>query len=1190
MLGPTARLPALHRPHNSRSPSRSPTRRQQFYDYELDPLLSNLSPSSTLDALSATDAVPADVSSHTRLLQESIAGVSKSSRALGIRAALAGKKFKEWFKELEDWEWPDRAFQVPTFDAKRAKAIKRAGLTHFGHLDQVLIQSSQLKTEDETHEVYWGCLPAPLVLECEDRVETIRDEMEELQVEQLKAYVRDVHISRSRPSSASGPEEDFSPAVYRNLDDFTALITATIMHALPYLSRLNSLLNVWSVRFLVLRKVPGFLRGLEELENAMRLAWRSIKVSATGIDDCLSSLSRAEFVNTRSLLENKVSRLAQRLDEMLDILEGHNDTIPETWIDSLESIETTFGDWVVQAEKQLLRCEWQAQQKNADPESDFGIYDTGELFNKQVFQQAQSFSDLTPFRESPRDTEYSVHVFRSSKDRLENVNTNDNDVSHSLPSQNHSSEIAKRREFFNNSQVSSAVHDAQDSKTDAVENTLQRLLETETETETEIAESSTSTDESKSIPVSSNALVDSSRCPSTLLPPYVDNQTEGILVPDEVQGPDNQIPTQQSSGQKSDGMDYLIFSTPGEPEHLAESYFPKFDFALPSKDKKPRMPNPKGLSLNRPSQLVEGSFLSDTSKPGSASSEYFSNMSSPEILDASQAEYYSSPTQVSTSTRKSREPESPIDTLSRHSSQRTERGVLSRQSHRTSPDPEQLAMQRDWGLSSSPDATVDKRFGAADPTITTRYTTSHFEPQNNARERSDSKHSWSSTSLEASDRNLNSLDDLIAPALEESKEQGTEIPNNSTLPLASYSVQDVSQITTPDKSHPRLEPAFEPDSTKFQSSIPRKSPRKSWTARVPHKDTPAKISRAKDASLGSTHSIEKPRTPSPKRSTEAQLDARISKILSKIPNRIKFTPSNDVDMVETPRSRLSLGPTKSELATPSLRLIRAQASNSSPIALTPGDPNLKISKTQTPKGDSKGDPNIKVYHLHDPTKPIPYKLYVRLVGGSERVMVRVGGGWSDLAEYLSNYAHHHGRRSISDSAFGFQGLPQAQSTSAVTTLASFSSTGQSTLASKPESPMLGSARTSTRKIPRLSSGSIDLSIPSTPEISQISHLDSTKGSLDSATSSVSGSAHSHTRNSWTGEELQTTPPQPLGLAGPKGRRTEISPSKQAWVDGMVDQARKANTENKIDGEWGDLGKVGGTRRLVFRANSRQDGD
>ncbi|KAK9470314.1 uncharacterized protein V1510DRAFT_405138 [Dipodascopsis tothii] len=53
---------------------------------------------------------------------------------------------------------------------------------------------------------------------------------------------------------------------------------------------------------------------------------------------------------------------------------------------------------------------------------------------------------------------------------------------------------------------------------------------------------------------------------------------------------------------------------------------------------------------------------------------------------------------------------------------------------------------------------------------------------------------------------------------------------------------------------------------------------------------------------------------------------------------------------------------------------------------------------------SAGYGQTRKYYLYKPNAP-PQTLWVRIV--AERVMVRVGGGWTDLAEWLRNYALHH---------------------------------------------------------------------------------------------------------------------------------------------------------------------------------------
>ena len=213
------------------------------------------------------------------------------------------------------------------------------------------------------------------------------------------------------------------------------------------------------------------------------------------------------------------------------------------------------------------------------------------------------------------------------------------------------------------------------------------------------------------------------------------------------------------------------------------------------------------------------------------------------------------------------------------------------------------------------------------------------------------------------------------------------------------------------------------------------------------------------------------------------------------------------------------------------------------MTLAPAQPKGSRSKS------SNGDPEIKLYHLHQSGKDVPIKLFVRLVGeAGERVMVRIGGGWADLGEYLKEYASHHGKRSVSDSRFAIQELPSSPITS---------------------SPAIGNSSAPTSR-PGSSLGS-GPALPATPEMSTATRpFEATPGSVDSLRP---GSAHS-----WKEEE------SPLGGAGPKTKKVDVSPTKQAWVDGMLEQARHAATADK-GRDIGDLGKVGGTKRVFLRTKT-----
>lgn len=205
---------------------------------------------------------------------------------------------------------------------------------------------------------YYGSLPADVVEQYEQRIEEIRDGMDNLDVEELKEHVLNAHIpSRSRPSSSTSTVSVPPPLTYVQLSDFTAVVTATILRALPSLSRLNSLLSTWDVRLLVLRQIPGLLRQLRFTRSALDDSFHALRTTnpSAGPDATLSeSYIRAEHAK----LESAVVAVGRRMDRALDGLEGRMDSLPEAWIDELESLEADFAAWAVEAERYRLRIEW----------------------------------------------------------------------------------------------------------------------------------------------------------------------------------------------------------------------------------------------------------------------------------------------------------------------------------------------------------------------------------------------------------------------------------------------------------------------------------------------------------------------------------------------------------------------------------------------------------------------------------------------------------------------------------------------------------------------------------------------------------------------------------------------------------------------------------------------------------------
>ncbi|RLM01540.1 hypothetical protein CFD26_108251 [Aspergillus turcosus] len=322
--------------YRKRSLSRSPDRSAPPKYETIDPLLSNLSPESTLLALTSTDAVPKNEKAAHDILWKSISQVSPAERALGIRAAIAAQKLGEWYREVQAWDWPKRT------DAQLGKGF--------------MPPSSD--TIDSPEQVYYGSLPSVVVKQHEDRIEEIRDGMETLDVDELKEHVLNAHIpARSRPSSSNSTMSVPPPLSYVQLSDFTAVITATILRALPLLARLNSLLTTWDIRLLVLRQIPGLLRALHLARSEVDSAMDLLKASAPPSEND-PLYSRENYHAKRAGLEAIVLSAGRRMDNVLDALEGREDSLPESWIDDLEAVESDFSTWVMEAEKRTVENEW----------------------------------------------------------------------------------------------------------------------------------------------------------------------------------------------------------------------------------------------------------------------------------------------------------------------------------------------------------------------------------------------------------------------------------------------------------------------------------------------------------------------------------------------------------------------------------------------------------------------------------------------------------------------------------------------------------------------------------------------------------------------------------------------------------------------------------------------------------------
>lgn len=510
-------------------------RRQQFIARELHPLLADLSPTSTLKALQSIDTVAEAVPRNSAFI-DCVAAASTSERAWGIKAALAGNKVREWYRELEAWPWPTASHD---------------GRNSFEPLAHVLGEERDKVIEGGLEESYWGSLSARTVQHYEERIEDIRDDIETLELEELKDHVRAIHQSTNLRRSIYGQPDASYANGYAHLDDFAAVITAMIMQTLPHVSRLNTLLGIWSIRLLVSRQVPGFLGCMEDTRTAVTSAK---KVSEPRSEDASSELAfdREAFVTMRGVLEKQILELGQRLDYMLDALEEREDTVPNSWVDGMEAVEADFEDWVVGTEQNLLESEFRAAARAKD-------------------------LDIAAPDEDARSLPPRVTASGSGREEVSRDNLDSTALS--------------------------------------------------------TTENAESTEQSQTRDTAST-------------PPRSPLQKSDLDLP--------------SNG----GFKPLMSE--------AESMSADGKIVRPRSNSKLTRLNLIKAQSNSEGP-ISSNFSSDNSYPGSATSDYFSNKSSPEIQHASRAEYVGAPVEVTSPNLTHKNPVSPSETVLRQSSQRTER-------------------------------------------------------------------------------------------------------------------------------------------------------------------------------------------------------------------------------------------------------------------------------------------------------------------------------------------------------------------------------------------------------------------------------------------------------------------------------------------------------------------------------------
>ena len=233
-------------------------------------------------------------------------------------------------------------------------------------------EESEEESEDEEEEEddkpgegieYWGSLKRSIVEGYEARIELIKSEIEELDVDGLKYRV----LCESGPSlpplltdrMLTLALSAYHPSAADLLTDSYAIMATTTLQLLSQLSRLKKLLSVWASRIAVLRIVPVFLRSLQIAKDALEAGYTaithpSINPESSSLDKEWRSPEEESYTLMQKIITQKVATVGMLMDIMLDALEGREDVLPEKWIAELEDLEEGVGHWEMDGERAVL--------------------------------------------------------------------------------------------------------------------------------------------------------------------------------------------------------------------------------------------------------------------------------------------------------------------------------------------------------------------------------------------------------------------------------------------------------------------------------------------------------------------------------------------------------------------------------------------------------------------------------------------------------------------------------------------------------------------------------------------------------------------------------------------------------------------------------------------------------------------
>jgi len=932
-----------------RSPESSNRQRYQSGGSAMDPLLTDISPVATLEALRASDVALPAADGKRQLLRESISVVSPSERAFGIKAAIASKKLREWCAELQAWPWPSARFEPPFREQRRADGTKGYDGPDGG-------EKAPTSVGQDAQDEYWGSLPAATVQAYDKKLGEIQDEMEGLELEELKNYVRTQHVLLPAYSSASsrGVSTDGSrPSTYNRLDSFTVMITTTIMQSLPFQSHLSSLMELWGTRGLILRRVPSFLHLLDTARDSVKTAWDIVDGDYTvGQGESSSDLSRAQAVATKQILDTQVAELGSSLDNMLDMLEGQSDRIPDAWIDSMEGLQEELQAWVVEAERVVEENELAALRSN--PTSPIRATHTTD-------NVAAAFpTEICTTTNKPASIVAPHPASEAANHEAEDV----------VPSELVQTHAPTAKAFRPDSGM---VISAPESTNRSGSNTCTSVG---------------SSDPNVNTVGTSLSLARPEKLPKTV-PEAAPKATHDVAT--KTHGETAQAEanaTEQGHHTREPSASSCSCSEISSPEVMdAES----IKYVTPSHSPdvssfKPSIVSVASPAASRRSTVSEhamrsaiatlvqrsrsGTLASTTETGSPEESDYFSHVVEKEQPIENDAEIEASDLQV-----------------------------------RHTPPPEARVMMNE---EEPPASRKPSLFASTIPTVTTPLGSHPTQKP------------WQA-------------DDSIVHAM---REHMMDLPSPLHLPRS-------RSRATPSVLEPMASPTYDDlfNSVVAPLSRPTSAQGEDFDPDYIHaqlKEFPHCLNDPEEPQIDeemaremiADHPLyEREPAPSTKnldgrnKSFNDQLTERISTILTSVPMPIELLAGPEHDAIDIRRSSSAPSSNKSDsISRPKSRAPRFFSRSKTlsrrdkpPTAPVITSPTLKLAPAIASKSrPHQSSQEIKLYHLYRPGKAVPIKLYIRLVGdSSERVMVRVGGGWADLAAYLQEYAAHHGGRSVS---------------------------------------------------------------------------------------------------------------------------------------------------------------------------------